>query len=89
MILQATAKKVDVLIIGGWQYAAVVVNLSLIFSILCHLLIICLQQASDICIQAALRAAFFIFFFFIFFFAPFCPTLPQDVDYPGMENLPS
>ena len=73
MILQATAKKVDVLIIGGWQYAAVVVNLSLIFSILCHLLIICLQQASDMHSGSATRCI--LYFLFLYFL--FCPILPH------------
>ena len=73
VILQATAKKVDVLIIGGWQYAAVVVNLSLIFSILCHLLIICLQQASDMHSGSATRCI--LYFLFLYFL--FCPILPH------------
>ena len=73
MILQATAKKVDVLIIGGWQHAAVVVNLSLIFSILCHLLIICLQQASDMHSGSATRCI--LYFLFLYFL--FCPILPH------------
>ena len=73
MIFQPTAKKVNVLIIGGWQYAAVGVNLSLIFSILCHLLIICLQQASDMHSGSATRCI--LYFLFLYFL--FCPILPH------------